>query len=103
MRKISFDRIAGRVEIADTASFDGSKKAVISFYTPVEPTEVKKNSLVLGNLLLICEDIDIVKAVRMDWIEDKLKTLWGGLWQIDLCCEKSDHAAWKIIFAEIEK
>ena len=103
VRKISFDRSAGRVEIADTASFDGSKKAVISFYTPVEPSEVKKNSLLLGNLLLSCEGIDIANAVRMDWIEDKLKTLWGGLWQIDLCCRKSDLATWKIAFEEIEK
>ena len=103
VRKISVNRSEGVVEIADTASFEGSKKAVISFYTPIAPAEVRNNSLVLGDLLLTCEGIDIVKTVKMDWIESKIQKLWGGLWQIDLCCEQSGHAAWKILFSEIRK
>lgn len=103
VRKITFDRAAGVVELSDSATFEGSKKVIISFYTPIEPAEITKESLLLQGLRLSCEGIEIANVVKMQGIDSKIDALWGGLWQIDLSCQSSENAQWKIIFAETGK
>lgn len=101
VRKLEFDREKGVIVLDENAAFEGEKSIDISFYTPVEPSDVSGSSLLLGDIRLSCEGITLVNTVPVDWADSKIDSVWGKLWQINLNCRRKDNAAWKIIFSAI--
>ncbi len=101
IRKIDFDRTNGAAELMEEARFEGEKEICISFYTPVEPGEIGTNSLLLNDIKLSCEGIDLASVVKVDWADQKINSVWGDLWQINLSCRRENYAAWKIKFTQI--
>ncbi|MBQ9755085.1 MAG: hypothetical protein IJV93_10105 [Lentisphaeria bacterium] len=101
IRKIEFDRTDGAAELMEEARFEGEKEICISFYTPVEPGEIGTNSLLLNDIKLSCEGIDLASVVKVDWADQKINSVWGDLWQINLSCRRENYAAWKIKFTQI--
>ena len=101
IRKIDFDRTNGAAELMEEARFEGEKDICISFYTPVEPGEIGTNSLLLNDIKLSCEGIDLASVVKVDWADQKINSVWGDLWRIDLSCRREKSAAWKIKFTQI--
>ena len=101
IRKIDFDRTKGVAELMEEARFEGEKEICISFYTPVEPGEIGTNSLLLNDIKLSCEGIDLASVVKVDWADQKINSVWGDLWQINLSCRRENCAAWKIKFTQI--
>ena len=101
IRKIDFDRTNGAAELMEEARFEGEKEICISFYTPVEPGEIGTNSLLLNDIKLSCEGIDLASVVKVDWADQKINSVWGDLWRIDLSCRREKSAAWKIKFTQI--
>ena len=101
IRKIEFDRTDGVAELMEEARFEGEKEICISFYTPVEPGEIGTNSLLLKDIKLSCEGIELASVVKVDWADQKINSVWGDLWQINLSCRRENYAAWKIKFTQI--
>ena len=89
-----------KIILSENAAFEGEKRIDISFYTPVEPGEIKNNSLTLKGIELTCSGIELAEVVKVDWADSKICAVWGDLWEIRLKGNFNSFAAWEIGFSE---